>query len=285
VPTYLDPVTAVLSVKGGEEFPHILQGIPLELRDARISLERPEFTLNPTSCSPKAITGQAISLLGNVAPLFERFQVGGCKGLDYEPKLFIRLKGGTKRGAHPSLRAILEAKPGEEANTAKTSVALPRSEFLENAHIQTVCTRVQFAAEQCPAGAIYGSAKAITPLLDEPLEGPVYLRSSSHELPDMVAALKGPPSRPIKVELAGRIDSVNGGIRSTFDFVPDQPVTKFILSMKGGKKGLIINSRDICAHTYRATVKFDGQNSKTHDFRPQLKASCGKHKAKKGRRN
>jgi hypothetical protein len=285
VPTYLDPVTAVLSVKNGEEFPHILKGIPLELRDARISLNRNQFTLNPTSCSPKAITGQAISLLGNIAPLFERFQVGGCKGLDYEPKLFIRLKGGTKRGAHPSLRAVLEAKPGQEANTAKTSVALPRSEFLENAHIQTVCTRVQFAAEQCPKGAIYGSAKAITPLLDEPLEGPVYLRSSSHELPDMVAALKGPPSRPIKIELAGRIDSVNGGIRSTFDFVPDQPVTKFILSMKGGKKGLIINSRDICAHTYRAQAKFDGQNSKTHDFRPELKASCGgKKKVKKASR-
>jgi len=284
VPTYLDPATAVLSIKGGDEFPHILQGIPLELRDARIYLNRDQFTLNPTSCSPKAITGQAISLLGNVAPLSERFQVGGCKGLDYEPKLSIRLKGGTTRGGHPSLRAVLEAKPGEEANTARASVALPRSEFLDNAHIQTVCTRVQFAAEQCPAGAIYGSAKAITPLLDEPLEGPVYLRSSSHELPDMVAALKGPPSRPIKIELDGRIDSVNGGIRSTFESVPDQPVTKFILSMKGGKKGLIINSRDICAHTYRATAKFNGQNSKTHDFSPKLNASCGKQKGKKGRR-
>jgi hypothetical protein len=283
-PAYLDPVTSVLSVRGGEEFPHILQGIPLELRDARIALARPEFTLNPTSCKERAITGEAISLLGNIAPLSERFQVGGCKGLDYGPKLSIRLFGKTGRGAHPRLRAILTAKLGE-ANTARASVALPRSEFLENAHIQTVCTRVQFAADNCPAGSIYGHATAITPLLDEPLEGPVYLRSSSHELPDMVVALKGPPSRPIKVELAGRTDSVNGGIRSTFDFVPDQPVSKFILDMKGGKKGLIVNSRNVCTHTYRATAKFDGQNGKAHDFHPKLKASCkGKGKAKKGHR-
>ncbi len=278
VPTYLDPVTSVLSVKGGEEFPHILEGIPLELRNASLSLDRNQFTLNPTSCSEKAITGEVVSLLGATAPLFQRFQVGGCKGLDYGPQLSIRLFGKTNRGAHPRLRAILTAKPGDEANTARASVALPRSEFLENAHIQTVCTRVQFAAEQCPPGSIYGTATAITPLLDEPLEGPVYLRSSSHELPDMVVALKGPPSRPVKVELVGRIDSVNGGIRSTFDFVPDQPVTKFVLNMRGGHKGLIINSRDICAHTYRATAKFDGQNGKTHDFRPKLKASCGNQK-------
>lgn len=284
VPAYLDPVTSVLSVRGGDEFPHILQGIPLELRDARISLDRPEFTLNPTSCKERAISGEAVSLLGGIAPLSQRFQVGGCRGLDYGPKLSIRLFGKTGRGAHPRLRAILTAKLGE-SNTARASVALPRSEFLENAHIQTVCTRVQFAAENCPAGSIYGNAVAMTPLLDEPLEGPVYLRSSSHELPDMVVALKGPPSRPIKVELAGRIDSVNGGIRSTFDFVPDQPVSKFILNMKGGKKGLIVNSRNVCDHVYRATAKFDGQNGKTHDFQPKLNASCkGKGKAKKGHR-
>ncbi len=286
VPAYVDPVTSVLSIKGGEEFPHILEGVPLELRDARIALDRKEFTLNPTSCSEKALTGESISLLDQSAPLFQRFQVVGCRGLDYAPELSIRLFGKTNRGAHPRVRAILTAKPGEEANTKRASVALPRSEFLENAHIQTVCTRVQFTAERCPAGSIYGHATAITPLLDEPLEGPIYLRSSSHELPDMVAALKGPPARPIKVELAGRIDSVNGGIRTTFDLVPDQPVSKAIFSFKGGNKGLIVNSRDICANTYKATAKFDGQNGKAHDFKTKLKASCGKgkEKAKKSHR-
>lgn len=282
--TKIDPATAVLSVQS-EDAPHILQGIPLELRDVQVSLNKPDFTLNPTNCDEKAITGQAVSLLGVITPLSQRFQVGGCKGLDYEPKLTIRLFGKTTRGAHPRLRAILQARPGE-ANTARASVALPRSEFLENAHIGTVCTRVQFAADSCPAKAIYGHARAITPLLDEPLEGPVYLRSSSHKLPDMVAALRGPATRPIKVELAGRIDAVNGGIRSTFDFIPDQPVTKFILEMKGGKKGLLVNSRNLCKSTYRATAKFSGQNGKAHDFKPVMQNDCkkkGKEAAKHGR--
>lgn len=279
--TYINPTTAVLSVKS-DEFPRILQGIPLELRDAQLNLSKREFTLNPTSCDPMAFTGEAISVFNHITPLDQRFQVGGCRGLDYEPKLAIRLFGGTGRGAHPRLRAVLTTKPGE-ANSARASVALPHSEFLENAHIGTVCTRVQFAANSCPPKSIYGHAVAITPLLDEPLEGPVFLRSSSHKLPDMVVALRGPASRPIEVELDGRIDSINGGIRSTFDFVPDQPVSKFVLSMFGGAKGLIVNSRNLCERTYRATAKFDGQNGKVHDFNPPLKNSCG-GKGKKARR-
>ncbi len=275
---YVNPLTAQITVKS-DPIPRQLQGIQLQVRDVRVNMSRPSFTLNPTNCDPMAITGEAISVFNQVAPLSNRFQVGGCKGLDYEPKLALRLHGGTKRGAHPKLRAVLTAKFGE-ANTARASVALPKSEFLENAHIQTVCTRVQFAAENCPAKSIYGHATAITPLLDEPLEGPVYLRSSSHKLPDMVAALKGPPSRPIKVELDGRIDAVNGGIRSSFDLVPDQPVTKFILSMQGGKKGLLVNSRNLCAGVNRAAAKFKGQNGKVHDFNPVLANDC-KGKAKK----
>lgn len=272
---YLDPTTAQITVKS-DPIPRQLQGIPLQVRDVRVNMSRPSFTLNPTSCDLMAITGEAISVLSQIAPLSQRFQVGACKALDYEPKLALRLKGGTKRGAHPKLRAVFTAKPGE-ANTSRISVALPRSEFLENAHIQTVCTRVQFAAESCPAKSVYGHARVITPLLDEPLEGPVYLRSSSHKLPDLVMALKGPPTRPVKVELDGRIDSINGGIRSTFDFVPDQPVTKAVLQMQGGKKGLLVNSRNLCAGVNRAAVKLNGQNGKVHDFNPVMNNDCKKN--------
>jgi hypothetical protein len=279
---YVDPVTAKITVKS-DPVPQALEGIPLEVRDVQVNMGRPEFTLNPTNCEPMSITGEAISVMDHVVPLSNRFQVGGCRGLDFEPQLALRLFGKTGRGAHPRLRAILTAKPGE-ANIAGASVALPHSEFLENAHISTVCTRVQFAADNCPKGSIYGHGKAITPLLDEPLEGPVYLRSSSHELPDLVMSLKGPPSRPIKIELAGRIDSVNGGIRNTFDLVPDQPVSKFILSMQGGKKGLLVNSRDLCKRTYRATAKFNGQNGKAYKFRPEMKVDCGKKSKGKPKR-
>jgi hypothetical protein len=255
----------------------VLQGIPLDIRDVRVNIDRPDFIRNPTSCAEKAITGQVRSLEGTVADVSDRFQAAECRGLPFKPKLSFRLKGATKRGDHPKFQATLTARPGD-ANIDRVSVALPHSEFLDQAHIGTVCTRPQFAAGQCPAASVYGYARAITPLLDKPLEGPVYLRSSDNKLPDLVADLNG----QIHIVLDGRIDSVNGGIRTTFDEVPDAPVTKFTLNMKGGKKGLLVNSTSLCKKDAFAVAKVKGQNGAYANQNPQLKNDCGaKHGKKK----
>jgi hypothetical protein len=278
---YLNPETAQVSVKS-DPIPTILHGIPLDIRDLRIAINRPNFTLNPTDCEPLAVGADVKGENGASASLSNRFQVGGCDKLAFRPKLGVRLFGGTGRGAHPSLKGTLEAKPGE-ANIGRAAVTIPRSEFLDQAHIRTICTRVQFAANACPAGAIYGHATATTPLLDYPVEGPVYLRSSNNKLPDLVVDLHGPAYQPIEATVVGRIDSIKGQIRTTFENAPDVPLTKFTLSMQGGKKGLLVNSRDICASTNRATVALEGHNGMGSDTRPAvLNGKCGKA-AKKNR--
>jgi hypothetical protein len=277
---YVDPVTAKVNVVS-DPIPTIVHGILLDLKDLRVNIDRPNFTAAPTDCKAQAI-GAQVGGESESASRSNAFQVGECSALDFKPKLDLRLFGGTKRGSHPRLQATLTARPGD-ANIAGASVALPHSEFLDQAHIRTVCTRVQFRASACPAGAIYGHAKAITPLLDEPLSGPVYLRSSDNPLPDLVMALRGPDVQPIEVVLAGRIDSVHGGIRSSFEAIPDQPVSSFTLTMKGGKKGLLVNSRDLCKSVNKATVRFSGQNGKTSESRPVLQSACAK--AKKNKKN
>jgi hypothetical protein len=173
-----------------------------------------------------------------------------------------------------------------EAGIAYSQVTLPRSEFIENAHFRTICTRVQFKAgagngSQCPPDSIYGKARAITPILAEPLEGPVFLRSSEHQLPDLVIALH---NSQVDFDLVGRVDSVKGGgLRNTFEAAPDAPVSSFDLEMAGGKKGLFVNSTDLCARTYRAKSLFLGQNGKVHKAKPALRVKCkGKPKRKKG---
>jgi hypothetical protein len=274
VALYLDPTTGQVRAVS-DPLPTILHGVPVDLRSTSLLVDRSNFTINPTSCDEKSFGGAAISSLGQAAPLFERFQVGGCKSLPYKPKLKVNLFGPINRGAHPRLRAVFSAKPGE-ANTARISFALPRSEFIDQAHFRTICTRVQFAANQCPAGSVYGQMKATSPLVDYAVEGPIYLRSSSHKLPDVVAALKGPASQPVEFDLDGRVDSVNGGIRTIFETVPDLPVTKAIVSMQGGKKGLFQNSTNICKGTHRATLKLNGQNGKTADSKPKIVAQCAK---------
>ena len=271
---YLDPTTAQGRVVS-DPLPTILDGIPLDLRSVAVRADRPGFSLNPTSCAEKSFGGQVLSTLGAPAALFARFQVGGCKSLPYKPKLSARLYGPTHRGAHPRFRGVFTAKSGE-ANTAKISFTFPKSEFIDQAHFRTICTRVQFAANACPAGSVYGHVKAYTPLLDYPLEGPAYLRSSSHKLPDLVLALRGPASQPIAFDAVGRVDSVNGGLRVRFQEVPDAPISKVIVSAQGAKKGLFQNSTNICKGIHRATLKLDSQSGKVSDSQPKLVAQCPK---------
>jgi hypothetical protein len=280
---YLDPATAQARIVS-DPLPQILDGVPVDVRSVSVNADRPNFSLNPTSCAEKAFGGQVTSALGQIAPLFERFQAGGCSSLPFKPNLSARLFGPIHRGGHPRLRAILTAKPGE-ANIGSLSFTLPRSEFIDQAHFRTICTRVQFAANQCPAGSVYGHVTAISPLVDYPLEGPVYLRSSNHQLPDAVASLHGPPSQPIALEGAAHVDSVKGRLRARVETFPDAPISKVVIVMQGGKKGLFQNSTNICKSTYRIGASFKGQNGKTHSLSPALKAQCGgKKKPKHGGR-
>ncbi|MBA3865818.1 MAG: hypothetical protein H0X42_05660 [Solirubrobacterales bacterium] len=276
----INPVTTQITAIS-DPLPSILKGIPLDIRSAQIKLDRPNFTLNPTSCDPTSFGGETTSLLSQVTSFSSRFQLGECGRLKFKPKLTLKLKGGTKRTDHPALTAILQ--PGAGANLASLSVALPHSEFLDQGHIGTICTRVQFAASQCPAASVYGEATVTTPLLDQPLTGPVYLRSSDNTLPDLVPDLRGPANQPIKLEADGRIDSIHGGIRNSFEFIPDAPFTKLVLKMRGGKKGLLVNSTDICKNVERATVKYIAHNGLAVAAHPPLQAQCKKGKSgKKG---
>ena len=216
---------------------------------------------------------------GAVATRRTQFQVANCANLSYGPKLNLRLTGGVRRHGHPAIHAVFKATPGE-ANSQRVSVTLPRDEFLDNAHIGTVCTRVAFASGSCPPGSRIGKAEAITPLLDLPLTGNVYLRSSSHKLPDMVLDLKG----QIDIELVGKVDSVKGRLRTIFESVPDAPLSKFVLNLEGGKKGLVINSESLCTEKKEATVKTVGQNGMRSKTGAPLNPSCGSSGKKRTRR-
>ncbi|MGC1852173.1 MAG: hypothetical protein WA687_07020 [Solirubrobacterales bacterium] len=277
----LNPKTAEVEVDGAasDPIPHILKGIVLKVRDLRVYVDRPNFTLNPTSCDESSAKATLFGSYLNVfdpaddvpAALSTRYQAANCLNLGFKPKLALNLKGGTKRGGHPGLSAIYTPRKGD-ANIEGLVVRLPRSAFLDQAHIKTICTRVQFAADNCPENARYGFIRAWTPLLEEPLAGPVWLRSSNHKLPDLVFDLHG----LVDVEVSTRIDSARGGIRATVEDSPDAPLSKVVLRMQGAKKGLIINSRDLCAKKSRANAQFSGHNGKRVSANPVMRPQCGR---------
>ncbi len=280
---FVEPESAQIHAVS-DEIPHILEGIPLDVRSVTLKMSRHEFTLNPTNCEELHFSGAVASLLGQSAPLAQRFQVGGCKALGFKPKLSLAFKGGTKRTKHPALKSVLTyPKQGSYANIAKAAVTLPHSEIIDPNHIGNPCTRPVFVEGKCPKISVLGRAKAWTPLLDKPLEGKVYFRSNGGEraLPDVVADLNG----QIHVVLVGAVDTVtpktNPRIRTTFFAVPDAPVSKFVLELKGGKEGLLVNSENLCKGRQKAVVQLTAQNGKAYDTTPAVANSCGKAGKKK----
>jgi hypothetical protein len=291
----VDPQTTQVSIDsaGSDPIPHIIDGIPIHLRDVRVYIDRPSFAVNPTSCNRFSV---ASTLQGSGARFSDpaddtfadaiyNYQAFNCGSLGFKPAISLRMKGQTKRGDYPSLRVKVTPRPGD-ANIASAQVALPPSVFLAQNHIDTLCTKGQFARKACPPGSIYGQATAYTPLIEEPLSGPVYLRSSDNLLPDLVFALNG---RGIEVDLAGKIDSLHGGLRGSFDLIPDAPVSKFILRMRGGKHGILQNAANVCTSTQLGSARFSGQSNQALRLRPRLQANCahghkGKAKQKGSRR-
>jgi hypothetical protein len=297
----IDPETAEVFVDatGSDPIPHIIRGIPVHLRDIRAYVDRPEFVLNPTDCTA---TSTASTVLGsgldfvseaddNPITVTSRFQAADCAALTFKPQLSIKLVGGTKRAAFPKFTAHLAMNGIGESGIQSSQVVLPKSEYIAQAHFVTICTRVQFKegdgnGSACPAGSIYGHAKASTPILGEPLEGPVFLRANGGErnLPDLVVALH---NAQVNFDLVGFVDSAKGGgLRTTFAAAPDAPVSSFDIELEGGSKGLFENSVNLCAKKHFAKADFTGQNGKIYDTEPVLSVKCPhKHKTKRHKRH
>lgn len=268
----VDPETALATIVT-DPLPQILEGVPIAYRTIHVDVDRPNFTINPTSCAQKKITATITATDGAVAEPTAGFQATGCSKLAYSPKLKIAFTGPTTRTGNPGVRAVLTQKPNQ-ANSKAVTVILPGSQFIDNAHISNPCTRVQFAAEACPPKSVLGNVSAVSPLLDKPLKGKVYFRSNGgdRELPDLVADLRG----QIHVTVVGFIDSVNGRVRTRFLSVPDAPVTKFKMNLFGGSRGLLENSQNLCLQKRHVELHFKAHNGRTVDTNPAIAINCGK---------
>ncbi|HVQ58699.1 MAG TPA: hypothetical protein VMS60_07305 [Solirubrobacterales bacterium] len=284
----VNPETAAITAVS-DVIPDVFGGVKLDLRAIDVNVDRSQFMLNPTNCAAQATAGTlagggsdpanpgAFSSYAFSTP----YQAVNCNKLGFKPKFRTKLFGPTKRAKNPRLRAILEARKGD-ANLARTALTLPHSLFLDQSHIGTVCTRPQLASQTCPAKSVYGNAEATTPLLDNKLKGKVYLVSSNNKLPDLLVDLRG----QVNVQLRGVISSKRGGLKTVFNGVPDVPVKKFILNMKGGKKSLLVNSTNTCKAPQLAVLKMKAQNGKTannNKFKLNI-ANCAKKKGKGGKK-
>ncbi|HEV7495826.1 hypothetical protein [Baekduia sp.] len=283
---YVDPVTARASVRS-DPLPTILRGIPLDVREVRVTIDRPGFIINPTNCSAQEVTGTITSAAAQAVSVANRFQVGDCSSLPLRPKLSLSLsgKGQTTDGKHPALSAVLSQKPGQ-ANLKQVAVTLPLSLALDqrNAGSDDLCefTAGQQTIPDCPKNSIVGSMTARTPVLDDPLTGPVYFIKNVRTdpksgrqirtLPTLATVLQGDG---VTLVLRATTAVVQKHLVTTFANLPDAPVSDVTVNINGGPKSiLVVSGADLCKATQIADQAVDGQNGKVRDAEVTITTPC-----------
>jgi hypothetical protein len=182
-----------------------------------VTIDRPDFTFNPTSCDPMSIIGTIIGAEGASSYLSSPFQVANCAGLAFKPSFAASTQGKTSKADGASLHVKLvpphegpqsstsasgtsgsasgtsgSAAQTEEANISSVKVELPEQLPSRLTTLQKACTSAQFDSNPagCPSASVVAYAKAITPILPVPLEGPAYFVSHGDEaFPQLILVL------------------------------------------------------------------------------------------------
>ena len=289
----VDPHTSQITVVT-DPLPTIVKGIPADLRSINAVIDRPEFMFNPTDCNPMSFSGTATSTEGVVAPLSSHFQMGSCQALKFQPNFKVSTNGKTSRANGASLTAKILYPTGNlgfnqassQSNINSVKVDLPKQLPSRLTTLQKACTAATFAANpaNCPAASIVGHAKAITPVLPVPLEGPAYFVShAGEEFPSLIVVLQG---YGVTVELVGTtfINNKTNITSSTFKQVPDVPIGLFELVLPQGKYSALAANGNLCKSKLEMPTAFIAQNgAQLHQTTPVTVTGCAKAKPKQAK--
>jgi hypothetical protein len=289
----VNPENAALTITsdatGPYAIPQIIDGIPLQIKHVNVSVDRPDFTFNPTNCAPQAITGGLTSSQGAVSQLHVPFQVTNCAVLKFKPIFTVSTAGKTSRAKGASLNVKLtypKAAFGTQANIGKVKVDLPKQLPSRLTTLQKACPDSVFDANpaSCPADSRIGSATATTPVLPVHLEGPAYFVShGGAKFPELIIALSG---EGVTVYLHGETFISKAGITSsTFRTIPDVPIGTFELKLPQGPDSALAANGNLCTSKLAMPTTFVGANGVSiKQSTPVTATGCPKKKAKKAKK-
>jgi len=281
-----------------DPLPRILDGVPLQIKTLNVTTDRSGFTFNPTNCEPMNIIGSVTSTQGATVGLSSRFQAAGCQGLPFKPTFAVTTQAGTSKKQGASLNVKVGSTSGQ-ANIHSVAVTLPKQLPSRLTTIQQACTQAVFDQNPalCPAGSDIGTATVNTPILPNPLSGPVYLVShGGAAFPDIVVILQG---EGVTLGLTGSINIKHGVTSSTFATVPDAPVTSFAMSLPEGPHSALAAvlpakaKGSLCGQKLTMPTTLTGQNGAQIKQSTKIavtscpktkKKAKKKHKAKQGKR-
>ena len=276
-----------------DPLPTIVKGIPADLRSINAVIDRPEFMFNPTDCNPMSFSGTATSTEGVVAPLSSHFQMGSCQALKFAPNFKVSTSGKTSRASGASLTAKIVYPTGNlgfnqassQSNIASVKVDLPKQLPSRLTTLQKACPAKTFEVNPalCPSDSIVGHARALTPVLPVPIEGPAYFVShAGEEFPNLIIVFQGDN---VTIDLVGSTFISKAGITSsTFKQVPDVPIGLFELTLPQGKYSALAANANLCKSALKMPTAFTAQNGAVmHQTTSVSVTGCAKHKTVKAK--
>jgi hypothetical protein len=281
VALHIDPLTAQVSAIS-DTVPSIIGGVPIRMRSIAVSIDKPNFTINPTNCSSFSVDSQGIGDQGTVADFSSPFTAVNCTSLPFKPSMTVRQLGprkDTRRSRNPRMRFELRTRNGD-ANIRSLSVTLPKAFAIDQRHLGNICSRAQLAAESCAGRQPIGTVETRTPLLDQPLTGPAYAVSGFGKLPRLAFILEG----QVRLIPQAESSSKNGKLTTVVPVIPDAPIGYFKLDLLGGKQGYLVNTRSLCAAPPKVEIAYTAQNGKETTQKVATKTACGHGKGSAKRR-
>ncbi len=211
------------------------------------------------------MSGTIASTKGAGANVSTRFQAADCASLPFKPTFKVSTEGHASKAKGASLIVRVTSAKGQ-ANIGKVLVSLPKQLPARLTTLQKACTEATFAQNPalCPAASDVGTAKALTPVLNVPVEGPAYLVShGGAAFPDLVVILQG---EGIRLDLTGNTDIKKGITTSSFATIPDAPISIFELKLPEGPHSVLTTDLpakakgNLCGQKLTMPTTITGQN-------------------------
>lgn len=276
----LNPRSGRLTVSM-DRLPASVEGVPVRFRSVELSMDRPGFVHNPTSCAPASAAATVESQAGAVATLTSPLDIRGCDRLGFKPALRMSLLGRSelREGGRPGLRFGVRFRPGD-ANLRAMRAAFPAAVDFGIGGLRALCSRRDAIEASCPAGSRVGSARARSPLLGDALAGPIYVAQPGGDgLPEMWVSLQG---GGVSLNLNAKLSNRRGDVVLGLTGLPDLSLSSFAMRLAPGPGSTLTLRSGPCSggkpRRLESRIEARGQNGARRSFRVPvgMKAPCAR---------
>ncbi|HTR73209.1 MAG TPA: hypothetical protein VMG80_06385, partial [Solirubrobacteraceae bacterium] len=250
----------------GEVLPTILKGVPVQLKQLYVTIDRPEFMFDPTNCNLMSVTGRLTGDEGAIAEPSSPFGVVNCSALPFEPKLTASVVGHGSKSGGTTFSVTVQSQGLGQANIRKVDLTIPKLLSSRLTTLQKACPEAVFNSDPagCGEGSVIGQGTVSTPVFKEPLAGRAYLVShGGAAFPDIEFVLKGDG---IEILLDGKTQIKNGITYSRFEALPDAPFTRFESVFPAGPHSVLTPNVpesqhfSLCKQTLSIPTEITGQD-------------------------